>query len=566
VGGNPLVSSVSDPSGTITSTVDLLGRVTSYTDTWGQTTTTAYNQAGQATATSGPGGSYQLGYDPNSGQPTTTTVNGTLLATASYDSVGRMTGVAYNGNGTSAAIGYDAYGKQDGLTYNAPGGSVLDQDTVTRTLAGRESTETASQAGGLLSVSYTYDGAGRLTQAADTSGGTQVSSYSYAARPSCPSQNAGENTNRTSVTIGTTTTSYCYNNADQLVSSTVDGTTSTSYAYNERGDQTSDNGTTYTWDSSDRAASAATGGTSTTSTYDAVDRLVESDKYTSSGNLVTHTIFRYFYAGYSDSPAAVLDVLNNVQQQIVALPGGVTVTLQPSGNVWSYTNLQGDTTATANNSGALTAGPVTYDPWGTLNPGQTAPRNTTGPNTLGAYATAGKLTNEVTGTILLGARTLNPAEARFLSVDPVQGGCANPYVYASGDPLTQQDLTGLDYCFSIPASMALDIANGVVDATEAIEVSNLADVPGDILSIVLDVGSEHLTWAAETATDWARGQRIQAHTPGGYAGGNKVIGNAAPMVAIDIPAWHGIPDGIPRFIPWVKDGYGTKGVNPCASS
>jgi RHS repeat-associated protein len=453
VGGNPLVSSVSDPSGTITSTVDLLGRVTSYTDVWGQTTTTSYNQADQVTATSGPGGSYQLGYDPNSGQPTTTTVNGALLATASYDSAGQMIGVTY-GNGTSAIMGYDAYGNHSVLTFKNPAGGVLTKDAVTRTLAGRESTETASTSGAPVIVNYTYDGASRLTQADDTQGGTLDSSYSYAASPSCPSQNAGENTNRTSVTIGSTTTSYCYNNADQLVSSTTGGTTSTNYAYNERGDQTTDNNNTYTWDSSDRAATATlttrsgiitTYQSTTTSTYDAVNRLAQSAFQEVSPLPQTSTV-HYSYAGYGDSPAAVLNASNSVLQQLVALPGGVTVAVQPSGNVWSYVNLQGDTTCTANASGSLISGPVTYDPWGNLNPGQTAPSNVTGVNTLGAYATSGKLTNTTTGTILLGARTTTPAEGRFLSVDPVFGGCANPYTYAFGDPLNHGDLTGQAVC------------------------------------------------------------------------------------------------------------------------
>jgi len=447
VGGNPLVSSVSDASGTITSTVDLLGRAISYTDVWGQTTTTSYDQAGQVTATSGPGGSYQLGYDPNSGLPTTTTVNGTLLATASYDSAGRLSGVAY-GNGTSATIAYDASGNQSGESYDGPSGNLLAKDTVTRTPAGRESTDTTSESGGLLGVAYTYDGAGRLIQAADTNGGTQVSSYSYATSPGCSSPYAGENTDRTSVTIGSTTTSYCYNNADQLVSSASGGTTSTGYAYNERGDQIDDNGTTYTWDSSDRVATANTGATTVTSAYDAVDRLVQSSSSTGS-------IVRYSYVGYSDAPAAVLDTSDNVLQQLVPLPGGVSVTLQSSGNVWSYTNLQGDTTITASSTGTLTAGPVTYDPWGNLNPGQTAPANTTGPNALGAYATSGKLTDTVTGTILLGARTFNPTEARFLSVDPVSGGCANPYAYAFGDPLNHPDLTGQNVCRTISAASAI---------------------------------------------------------------------------------------------------------------
>ncbi len=53
VGGDPLVTSVSDPAGTVTTTVDLLGRTVSYTDVFGKTTTTAYDQAGRVTDTSG---------------------------------------------------------------------------------------------------------------------------------------------------------------------------------------------------------------------------------------------------------------------------------------------------------------------------------------------------------------------------------------------------------------------------------------------------------------------------------------------------------------------------------
>jgi large repetitive protein len=125
----------------------------------------------------------------------------------------------------------------------------------------------------------------------------------------------------------------------------------------------------------------------------------------------------------------------------------VTAILQPAGSpTWSYANLQGHTTITADNSGTIISGPVTYDPWGNLNPGQTATTITTGPNALGAYASHGKLTNKATGTIALGARTFNPIEARFLSVDPIAGGCANPYTYAFGDPLTGSDLTGKAGC------------------------------------------------------------------------------------------------------------------------
>jgi RHS repeat-associated protein len=454
VGNDPLVSSVTDASGTITATVDLLGRLVSYTDALGQTTSYTYNQAGQTTTTTFDPASQdtvtQYGYDPNSGNQTTITVGSTVLATASYSATtGQMTGVAY-GNGTTATLGYNAYGTQDNIAYSTTStGDVFDADALTDTLAGRYATETTSQGTGTLDITYGYDGAGRLTSADDAIGSTTTdNTYSYAASPGCTATgddaNAGENTNISGVTstTGTTTstTSYCYNTADQLISSEASGTTSTSYAYSEDGDQTSDDGTSYTWDASDRVATATKNGTTITSTYDALNRLIESSQ--SGGSTVL-----YSYDGWTDAPAAVLNSSDAVLQQFVSLPGGINVTLQSSGNVWSYTNLQGDTTATTNSAGTLTGGPVTYNPWGVLNPSQaTAPANAAGPNTLGAYATSGKLTDQATGTVLLGARTFNPTEARFLSIDPVNGGCANPYTYAFGNPLTGGDLTGQAGC------------------------------------------------------------------------------------------------------------------------
>ena len=45
VGGNPFVTSVTDPAGTVSTTVDLLGRVTSCRDAWGDVTTSTYDQS-----------------------------------------------------------------------------------------------------------------------------------------------------------------------------------------------------------------------------------------------------------------------------------------------------------------------------------------------------------------------------------------------------------------------------------------------------------------------------------------------------------------------------------------
>ncbi|MBO0879566.1 MAG: hypothetical protein J2P17_04190 [Mycobacterium sp.] len=453
LGRNPLAASVADGNGTITSTVDLLGRVSSYTDSTGKTTATTYNQAGQTILTSGPQGTIANTYDSNSGALATVSVNSSLMATTHYDTAtGRLASVTY-ANGTAGTVGYDAFGAQNSLVFtNTASGILIAGNKTTRSPGGRITSElqdingtslTNPNPAGPDAADYAYDGAGRLTSAYYAGA---LATYSYAvnaAGDNCANPSQGANTNRTNVTITPTggnpsNTHYCYNAADQLVASISGGTAATNYSYNDHGDQTTDNGVTYTWDAADRVTTSTANGVATASTYDPLDRLIQSAT-TGTGSTV-----RYAYSGYTEAPAAVLDTDNNVLQQFVGLPGGVTVILQSPGATWSYTNLQGDTTATANNAGIRIGGPVTYDPWGNLSSGEKPIATISGPNTLGGYAASGKLTNSITGTILLGARTFNPSEARFLSVDPVDGGCANAYTYAFGDPLNHSDLTGSD--------------------------------------------------------------------------------------------------------------------------
>ncbi len=49
----------------------------------------------------------------------------------------------------------------------------------------------------------------------------------------------------------------------------------------------------------------------------------------------------------------------------------------------------------------------------------------------------------LTDTIEMGARLYSPQLGRFLEVDPVEGGSANDYEYAAGDPVNNADLTGM---------------------------------------------------------------------------------------------------------------------------
>ena len=453
IGGNPLVSSVSDTNGTITSTVDLLGRVTSYRDVQGQQTTTSYDQAGRVASTTGPGGVLTNGYDPNSSNLTTLNLGGTTLATAHYDGVGRLSTVDY-ANGTTGTLGYGTLGDQNSLVFtNTASGALVTGDQVTRSTGGRITSEreningtslTNPNPAGASAATYTYDDAGRLVFAYRPDG---TAAYGYANNPAqdgCGVPAAGMNTNRTRITVtptsgAATTIDYCYNGADQLTSTVIGTTSNTQYQYDDHGNQTNDNGTILTWDATDRLASSRTpSGVTTTYTYDALDRVVTR----STGSTTTG----YWYSGYSDSPAGTLDAANHLSQQFLALPGSAMVTVQNSGNIWSYPDLHGNTTVTTDGSGIRQGAPRTYDAWGQLTTGSQPVDNATGGSDLGAFATAGKVTDTASGITILGARAYMAAEGRFLSVDPVTGGCANGYVYAFGDPLTQSDLTGKAAC------------------------------------------------------------------------------------------------------------------------
>jgi RHS repeat-associated protein len=72
----------------------------------------------------------------------------------------------------------------------------------------------------------------------------------------------------------------------------------------------------------------------------------------------------------------------------------------------------------------------------------------------GRHDHRGKFTERTAATplITMGARPLAPTRARFLTIDPIEGGCANPYVYVHGDPVNTSDLSGKR---SVPACHGL---------------------------------------------------------------------------------------------------------------
>ena len=301
---------------------------------------------------------------------------------------------------------------------------------------------------GLISVSFSgscpKSGALYVLHGADTNNPVEVSGSAYAPG--------------TGISVsGVTTTTP----GDQLlglfgaVNYTGSNSWTTPAAMTNQGTTTSQNSSTAVADEA-RATAGATGsrsasfsttahkvaallairpaGVTTTVTYlrDATDTIVER-------RVNGTTIARY-------SNGAVLDATNTVIERTIPLLGGATITTRSLGDVWSYPNIHGDIAATANGAGTKQGGTVTYDPYG--QPVGSAPDNSAGSYDYGWLGQHQRgLEHEATiNTIEMGARQYVPGLGRFLEVDPVEGGCANDYMYVHGDPVNSTDLTGAFAC------------------------------------------------------------------------------------------------------------------------
>ena len=462
--GNPLVAEACDDSvpgspvaasdvcagkgGVITTAVDLLGRTISTTDVWGKTVSTAYNQGGQITLSSGIFGdlktTYTAGAQVDAVQFRATAGSGTyaVLADAAYSTSGTWAGmldsVAY-GNGTSLAtlngtspVRRDTDGGIRELRFDGPGGVELARNTVTRdVLSGRVTAESYDGAGNTFG--YAYDTSGRLTQAALPGGGTVGYWYGDGTTPSgCTtpgSYRSGRNSNRLCTTNGTSATAtFGYDRADRLTGSTATGYTET-ISYDSRGNITAIGGEAYGYDGADRHLQTSNGTTTSTYIRDLTDQVVE---YRLNGVAQN----RYSGSVTLDATAA------NVVERTVGLPGGVTLTTRTSGDVWSYPNIAGSVTATANAAGTRIAGPLLYDPYG--NPLTGYPDNQTGLLDNAWHGSADRQTQHQTGlnpAVDMGARQYLPRIGRFTETDPIEAGVDNDYGYPA-DPINQTDLTG----------------------------------------------------------------------------------------------------------------------------
>lgn len=470
-------TSFSDTTATVSSTYNEVGQVRTRVDGSG-TTTYGYDQLGRLTSrvnTAG-GGTIGYAYDQASNLISTTDTRGTttyafddsnVVTSLTYqysggprvlafatDDQGRRTDAWLDSNPTHTTwaahthTDYDTTGRVTGVTAwegagDADNTIVLDLDYCYA--AGSTAPTCSSTASSDRSkirwvkdnlsgavTTYTYDTAGRLTQAVVAGGPAPTTyTYTYDARGNRLTASGGS--------VGAQT--FTVNAANQI--------TTAGYSYDGAGNLTADPGHTYSYNGAQQMTGVTVKDPSGDTTYH------PDYAGTSQNEILSETTsngyYKYTYGRTDQNGLPVIEQIKRDNQTAYVEHDPVTgeaLMLRTSTGMQSLYVYDGTgNPAVLVTSTAYQAFAYTYDPYGVPTLTEDSGGNGTAQN---PYSFKSGVQERTTGWIKYGARWYDPITGRFTSQDtmdaPLDPANANRYAYAAGDPVNNADPTGNNAC------------------------------------------------------------------------------------------------------------------------
>jgi RHS repeat-associated protein len=419
-----------------------LGQLTSYTDADGNIATYEYEKEKdyRLKKTSDGKGNQTYEYDATTGAVKELTDSTAGKFTASYDIEGNLASEGYP-NAMSANYTINTANQLTNIQYVKTAHCAKTcpetwySDTILPSIHGQWLTQQSELANQQTTQAYTYDEAGRLTQAADNTGGKNCVTRSYA---------YDEETNRLSLTT--------WNPGAAGACATESGEVQT-HTY-DPANRLTDTGTKYdSFGNTIELPANDAGGTTLTNAYYQDNQLASQTQATQtigyqldpahrtreivSTGKITATEIQH-YTSSSSTPAWTGELSTNYTRNITGISGTLAATQHNNETpVLQLPNLHGDIIATAKDTETSIelASTITEASEYGVPATETPPKY----SWLGAHELPTALPS---GVMTMGARSYVPQLGRYLQTDPVSGGSANAYAYVYADPINTNDLNG----------------------------------------------------------------------------------------------------------------------------